>query len=91
MAKAKDNKGLFLEMLVMELKPPAWKRVIRLNAPEWYFVVGGCVSALFTGALQPCFAIIFSEIMGVSIHGYLNVILKSEPTGNSSLRIFIGE
>ena len=37
-----------------------------LNAPEWHFVLGGCVAAVFTGSLQPCFAILFSEIMGVS-------------------------
>ena len=52
-------------MLRQKLPPPAWRRVMGLNAPEWHFVLGGCVAAVFTGALQPCFAILFSEIMGV--------------------------
>ena len=47
-------------------QPPPFRRMLRMNSPEWSFIAIGCVAAMVTGALQPCFAIIFAEIMGVS-------------------------
>ncbi|WAR00099.1 MDR1-like protein [Mya arenaria] len=40
-------------------------RIMRLNAPEWFFILLGCLSALINGGLMPAFAIIFAEILGV--------------------------
>jgi len=40
-------------------------RVMRLNAPEWYFILLGCLAALINGGLMPAFAVIFAEILGV--------------------------
>ena len=45
---------------------PPFKRLLRMNSPEWHYIAIGSVGALFTGALQPCFALIMAEIMGVS-------------------------
>lgn len=36
-----------------------------LNATEWPYIVLGCFAALISGGIQPAFAIIFSEILGV--------------------------
>ncbi|ELU01162.1 hypothetical protein CAPTEDRAFT_219712 [Capitella teleta] len=36
-----------------------------LNAPEWYFIIGGCIGAILNGAVQPAFAVIFAEMLGV--------------------------
>jgi hypothetical protein len=39
-----------------------------INAPEWPFMVIGCIAAIVQGGVQPVFAIIFSTIIGVSYH-----------------------
>ena len=41
-------------------------RILRLNASEWFFIVIGCIAACCSGAVQPLFAIVFSEILSVS-------------------------
>ncbi|XP_064647521.1 ATP-dependent translocase ABCB1-like isoform X2 [Lineus longissimus] len=41
------------------------KRVWAMNASEWLFIMIGCISAIFTGGVQPAFAVVFSEILGV--------------------------
>ena len=66
-----------------------------LNAPEWQFVLGGCVAAVFTGALQPCFAILFSEIMGVRIDSayiscvYHALISRLSTNGICLVRVYV--
>ncbi|KAK6165545.1 hypothetical protein SNE40_022454 [Patella caerulea] len=40
-------------------------RMVRMNAPEWYYILIGCVAALLNGSVQPAFAIIFSEVLNV--------------------------
>lgn len=42
-------------------------RILKMNAPEWFYIIIGCIAALVNGASQPAFAILFSEIIGVSI------------------------
>ena len=37
-----------------------------MNSPEWCYMLWGCVCALIGGAVQPAFAVIFAEILGVS-------------------------
>ncbi|CAD5117028.1 DgyrCDS5857 [Dimorphilus gyrociliatus] len=43
----------------------ALSRVYKLNAPEWVWILCGCFAALVNGAVQPCFAVLFAEILGV--------------------------
>ncbi|KAH9508579.1 ATP-dependent translocase ABCB1 [Bulinus truncatus] len=40
-------------------------RLMKLNAPEWHFILLGCFSSIFNGGVQPAFAVIFSRILGV--------------------------
>uniref|UniRef100_X2B039 Bile salt export pump n=1 Tax=Capitella teleta TaxID=283909 RepID=X2B039_CAPTE len=47
-----------------KLPEPSFARIMRLNAPEWYYIIGGCLGATVSGAIQPAFAVIFSEILG---------------------------
>ena len=42
-------------------------RVLALNRSEWYLILFACIAALGNGAIQPAFAIVFSEILGVSL------------------------
>ncbi|XP_069110403.1 phosphatidylcholine translocator ABCB4-like isoform X2 [Argopecten irradians] len=48
-----------------DLLEPSFKRIMRLNSPEWYLIVIGCIASLLFGGVQPCFAIIFSSIITV--------------------------
>ncbi|CAF5046237.1 unnamed protein product, partial [Rotaria socialis] len=39
-------------------------KILRLNSPEWlYLVIGGFASLVF-GAVMPSFALVFSEVFG---------------------------
>jgi hypothetical protein len=41
-------------------------RVMKMNSPEWFYIIIGCIAALVNGGVQPAYAILFSEILGVS-------------------------
>ncbi|KAG9342824.1 hypothetical protein JZ751_015696 [Albula glossodonta] len=45
--------------------PVSFFKVLRLNAPEWPYIVVGVFCATINGAMQPAFAIIFSKIIAV--------------------------
>ena len=46
-------------------KDVSFARIMKMNAPEWMFIVGGCLAAIVNGGVQPAFAVIFAEILGV--------------------------
>nr|XP_018672478.2 multidrug resistance protein 1A-like isoform X1 [Ciona intestinalis] len=48
-----------------EIPNVPFSRVIALNRPELFYIVLGCIAAAVNGGIQPCFAILFSEIIGV--------------------------
>lgn len=52
-----------------EDKPPdaPFRRIISYNSPEWPQILFGCIAACLNGGIQPAFAVIFSELIGVSI------------------------
>ncbi len=56
-----------------KLPDPSLKRIMRLNAPEWGWIVFGCICAIIMGAVQPAFAIVFADVIGV---GTLYLLLK---------------
>jgi len=43
----------------------SFKRIMQMSAPEWYFILLGCLGSLVFGGVQPSFAVIFSNIVGV--------------------------
>uniref|UniRef100_A0A667Z073 ATP-binding cassette, sub-family B (MDR/TAP), member 4 n=1 Tax=Myripristis murdjan TaxID=586833 RepID=A0A667Z073_9TELE len=45
--------------------PVSFLEVLRLNLPEWHYIVVGVICATINGAMQPVFAIIFSKIIAV--------------------------
>ncbi|THD22897.1 ATP binding cassette subfamily B MDR TAP [Fasciola hepatica] len=53
-------------------KPSASLRVMRLSRPEWLWIVLGSLGAIVTGAIQPIFAILYSEM-------YAIFTLKTDP------------
>uniref|UniRef100_A0A803YN25 ATP binding cassette subfamily B member 1 n=1 Tax=Meleagris gallopavo TaxID=9103 RepID=A0A803YN25_MELGA len=58
-----DGKG---SSSVKELPPVSFLKVMKLNRKEWPYFVAGTLCAVINGALQPAFAVIFSEIIGVN-------------------------
>uniref|UniRef100_A0A803YIU4 ATP binding cassette subfamily B member 1 n=1 Tax=Meleagris gallopavo TaxID=9103 RepID=A0A803YIU4_MELGA len=62
--------SVFAELLVnsfqqQELPPVSFLKVMKLNRKEWPYFVAGTLCAVINGALQPAFAVIFSEIIGI--------------------------
>uniref|UniRef100_A0A8C4WUK3 ATP binding cassette subfamily B member 4 n=1 Tax=Gopherus evgoodei TaxID=1825980 RepID=A0A8C4WUK3_9SAUR len=47
------------------MPPVSFLKVMKLNKTEWPYFVVGTFSAIINGALQPAFAIIFSEVIGI--------------------------
>ncbi|XP_053289020.1 ATP-binding cassette, sub-family B (MDR/TAP), member 4 [Pleuronectes platessa] len=45
--------------------PVSFLKVMRLNIPEWPYILVGTICAIINGAMQPVFAIIFSKIITV--------------------------
>uniref|UniRef100_A0A8C3KR03 ATP binding cassette subfamily B member 1 n=1 Tax=Calidris pygmaea TaxID=425635 RepID=A0A8C3KR03_9CHAR len=48
-----------------KLPPASFLKIMKLNKTEWPYFVAGTLCAIINGALQPAFAIIFSEIIGI--------------------------
>ncbi|NXA55097.1 MDR1 protein, partial [Nothocercus julius] len=49
----------------IEVPPASFLKIMKLNKTEWPYFVAGTICAIINGALQPAFAVIFSEIIGV--------------------------
>ncbi|KAJ3597609.1 hypothetical protein NHX12_001132 [Muraenolepis orangiensis] len=45
--------------------PVSFFKVLRLNLPEWPYILVGLICAIINGAIQPLFAILFSKIVAV--------------------------
>ncbi len=52
--------------LFQELTPVTLGRILALNKPEWGYIVLGCFGALVMGGQMPAFAVVISELLGVS-------------------------
>ncbi|NXD36010.1 MDR1 protein, partial [Copsychus sechellarum] len=59
-----------------ELPPASFMRIMKLNKTEWPYFVAGILCAIINGALQPAFAIIFSEIIGIFSETDKNILRK---------------
>lgn len=42
-----------------------FSRIIRLNSPEWPLILFGTFCSILNGGVQPAFAVIFAEVIGV--------------------------
>jgi len=48
--------------------------MLKMNKPEWFFIVAGCFACLINGGIQPSFGIILSELIAVD---FLNILFYS--------------
>ncbi|XP_071802901.1 ATP-dependent translocase ABCB1-like isoform X2 [Asterias amurensis] len=46
------------------LKYFSFGRIMKMNSPEWCYIIMGSIAAGVNGAMQPAFAIIFSRVLG---------------------------
>ncbi|KAL5106601.1 ATP-dependent translocase ABCB1 [Taenia crassiceps] len=51
--------------LVLEKRPNTFLEVLRLNAPEKWFIVLGCITSVLIGGTQAAFVIIYTEIYDI--------------------------
>ncbi|XP_040601442.1 bile salt export pump isoform X2 [Mesocricetus auratus] len=57
---SKDN-----DMPVEEVEPAPVRRILKLNFPEWHYMLVGALSACINGAVTPIYSFIFSQILGI--------------------------
>ncbi|XP_035829100.1 ATP-dependent translocase ABCB1 isoform X2 [Aplysia californica] len=55
-------------------------RLLKMNAPEWHFILLACFGSIINGGVQPAFAVIFSEI--------LEVFSKSESEQKKQIQMY---
>lgn len=48
-----------------EVKSVSMMRILKLNTPEWKYLLVGSIGAVVVGASLPIFAILFGEFYGV--------------------------
>uniref|UniRef100_A0AAY5KWK8 ATP-binding cassette sub-family B member 5 n=1 Tax=Esox lucius TaxID=8010 RepID=A0AAY5KWK8_ESOLU len=73
-----------------EVPPVSFLKVMKLNLPEWPYIVLGVFCATINGGMQPLFAVIFSKIITVNITDYMTIqtILSHYMTTLCSLQGF---
>ncbi|TEA23202.1 hypothetical protein DBR06_SOUSAS5510008 [Sousa chinensis] len=49
-----------------EIEPAPVRRILKVNAPEWPYMLVGAVGAAVNGTVTPFYAFFFSQILGVS-------------------------
>ena len=49
------------------VEPAPVLRVLRYNRPEWPYMLLGSLGAAVNGSVNPIYAILFSQILGVSM------------------------
>ena len=54
------------EALGQRTEPAPVLRVLRYNRPEWPYMLLGSLGAAVNGSVNPIYAILFSQILGVS-------------------------
>lgn len=54
------------ELPEAEVEPAPVRRIMKLNAPEWPYMLVGSIGAAVNGAVTPLYAFLFSQILGVS-------------------------
>ncbi|KAA3682419.1 ATP-binding cassette, subfamily B (MDR/TAP), member 1 [Paragonimus westermani] len=60
--------GLYAAMLrnqAKKVKKSSIRRILEMNRPELMYIVLGCISAVIAGAVQPSFAILYSEVYNI--------------------------
>ena len=49
-----------------DLAEVTFKELLKLNLPDWYYVVLGVIASALFGALFPSLSVLFSDLLGVT-------------------------
>jgi cobalamin synthase len=41
--------------------------ILKVNRPEWFYILVGCIASVITGSALPVYGLVFGDIIGVSI------------------------
>ncbi|XP_037946900.1 multidrug resistance protein homolog 49-like [Teleopsis dalmanni] len=61
----KEKEKSKLKTKPVEKNEVSFKQIMKLNAPEWPFLLAGCISAVVHGASFPCWGLLFGEFFGI--------------------------
>lgn len=48
--------------------PISTLKILKMNASEWPYIVGGVMGAAIQGTVLPVYAVLFGEVLGVSLY-----------------------
>ncbi|CAL8095684.1 unnamed protein product [Calicophoron daubneyi] len=51
-----------ISVQMKKMKKNPIRRMLAINKPETKYIVGGCIACLISGAVPPCFAVLYSEV-----------------------------
>ncbi|XP_069877571.1 bile salt export pump isoform X2 [Dipodomys merriami] len=60
--KDTKDKDMFVED---EIDPVSFRKILKVNAPEWPYMLVGALSAAVNGAVTPLYTLVFSQILGI--------------------------
>lgn len=49
------------------VEPAPVSRILKYNRPEWPYMLLGSLGAAFNGCINPVYAVLFSQILGVGL------------------------
>ncbi|XP_027534459.1 bile salt export pump isoform X6 [Neopelma chrysocephalum] len=70
-----DGKAKKESVVEEDAKPVSFTRILKYNASEWPYLVLGSLAAAMNGAVNPLYALLFSQILGVCYGNILMCIL----------------
>lgn len=56
-----------------KLKIAPLSKIMKTNAKEWPFILGGVIGAAIQGCSIPLFAVLFGEVLGVNIISFISL------------------
>ena len=59
-----------------EVPEAPYMQILKLNRPEWHFMIIAAIMAFTTGALQPLFAMLFADVL--DLYGKYNCALNKK-------------
>lgn len=62
-------------------------QLMKLNAPEWRYILWGCIAAAMHGSTFPLWGLFFGDFFGILSNGDANVVRHE---GNNISYIFLG-
>ncbi len=56
------------------LLPASKMRVLRMNSPEWHFILLGLIAAFVMGGSLPAYAVLLGDVIGILVRKLAKVV-----------------